>query len=257
MISNHPVSLQLTTLLSSDMSMEVFNSIPGQGVIYSVIVRDPLLNTSASYVPVHTYACSFTSTLDSCQTLGELLRGSDTECVALTLLSSCTKQNMKQFLNLWYDCKLHRTRLFSVFLILKLNNRMHKKNLKSLFLKKTDLKTWQIRQNKLNDNIFIILSINRKATKKAGWVKVGWRQCGLQMKYWTSYSLRNSRKIIAEARNVWPSAALLWTQFMIYINLFFIFLTSGKISTKIFFTVAGLAGLFVCFFGHRFFKCGE
>ncbi|XP_035002961.1 transmembrane 7 superfamily member 3 isoform X2 [Hippoglossus stenolepis] len=57
------------TLLSTDMSMAVFNSIPGQGVIYSVVVRDPLLNTSASYVPVHTYACSFASTLDGCETL--------------------------------------------------------------------------------------------------------------------------------------------------------------------------------------------
>lgn len=60
------------TLLSSDLTMVVFSSIPGQGVIYSVIVRDPLLNTSASYVPVHTYACSFASTVDSCETLGEL-----------------------------------------------------------------------------------------------------------------------------------------------------------------------------------------
>ncbi|KAG7234820.1 hypothetical protein INR49_003881 [Caranx melampygus] len=60
------------TLLSSDMSMTMFNSIPGQGIIYSVIVRDPLLNTSASYVPVHTYACSFASTLDGCQTLGKV-----------------------------------------------------------------------------------------------------------------------------------------------------------------------------------------
>ncbi|KAM8740895.1 transmembrane 7 superfamily member 3 [Acanthopagrus schlegelii] len=59
-------------LASSDMSMAVFNSIPGQGVIFSVIVRDPLLNTSASYVPVHTYACSFTSTLDGCYTLGKI-----------------------------------------------------------------------------------------------------------------------------------------------------------------------------------------
>uniref|UniRef100_A0A4W6G0M0 Transmembrane 7 superfamily member 3 n=1 Tax=Lates calcarifer TaxID=8187 RepID=A0A4W6G0M0_LATCA len=63
---------RVMTLLSSDLSTAVFNSIPGQGVIYSVIVRDPLLNTSASYVPVHTYACSFTSTLDSCQTLGKI-----------------------------------------------------------------------------------------------------------------------------------------------------------------------------------------
>lgn len=58
------------TLSSSDMTLAVFNSIPGQGVVYSVIVRDPLLNTSASYIPVHTYACSFASTLDGCQTLG-------------------------------------------------------------------------------------------------------------------------------------------------------------------------------------------
>lgn len=36
-----------------------------------MVVWDPLLNTSASYVPAHTYACSFTSTLDSCLTLGE------------------------------------------------------------------------------------------------------------------------------------------------------------------------------------------
>ncbi|XP_068162968.1 transmembrane 7 superfamily member 3 [Antennarius striatus] len=63
---------QVMTLSATDMTMAVFNSIPGQGVIYSVIVRDPLLNTSASYIPVHTYACSFTSTLDSCQTLGRI-----------------------------------------------------------------------------------------------------------------------------------------------------------------------------------------
>ncbi|XP_070848632.1 transmembrane 7 superfamily member 3 isoform X2 [Chaetodon trifascialis] len=63
---------RVMTLSSSDLSMAVFNSIPGQGVIYSVIVRDPLRNTSASYIPVHTYACSFTSTLDGCQTLGKV-----------------------------------------------------------------------------------------------------------------------------------------------------------------------------------------
>uniref|UniRef100_A0A8C2Z5C0 Transmembrane 7 superfamily member 3 n=1 Tax=Cyclopterus lumpus TaxID=8103 RepID=A0A8C2Z5C0_CYCLU len=63
---------RVMTLLSSDMSMVVFNSTPGQGVIYSVIVRDPLRNSSASYVPVHTYACSFTSSLGGCQTLGKI-----------------------------------------------------------------------------------------------------------------------------------------------------------------------------------------
>ncbi|KAM6961620.1 transmembrane 7 superfamily member 3 [Tautogolabrus adspersus] len=63
---------RVMTLFSTDLSRAVFNSIPGQGVIYSVIVRDPVQNTSASYVPVHTYACSFTSTLDGCQTLGKI-----------------------------------------------------------------------------------------------------------------------------------------------------------------------------------------
>lgn len=64
------VCRKVTTLKSTDKTSMVFSSIPGQGVIYSVIVRDPALNTSASYVPAHTYACSFASTLDGCQTLG-------------------------------------------------------------------------------------------------------------------------------------------------------------------------------------------
>uniref|UniRef100_A0A8C6U719 Transmembrane 7 superfamily member 3 n=1 Tax=Neogobius melanostomus TaxID=47308 RepID=A0A8C6U719_9GOBI len=63
---------KLQTLSSADQTVAVFSSIPGQGVIYSVIVRDPLLNTSASYVPVHTYACSFSSSLDGCYTLGKI-----------------------------------------------------------------------------------------------------------------------------------------------------------------------------------------
>ncbi|XP_071403432.1 transmembrane 7 superfamily member 3 [Centroberyx affinis] len=60
------------TLSSADMTQAVFSSIPGQGVIYSVVVRDPLENSSASYIPVHTYACSFASTLDDCMTLGKI-----------------------------------------------------------------------------------------------------------------------------------------------------------------------------------------
>lgn len=62
----------VVSLKSTDKTSMMFSSIPGQGVIYSVIVRDPALNTSASYVPAHTYACSFTSTLDGCQTLGKI-----------------------------------------------------------------------------------------------------------------------------------------------------------------------------------------
>ncbi|KAJ8261627.1 hypothetical protein GJAV_G00156460 [Gymnothorax javanicus] len=49
-----------------------FRSTPGRGVIYSVVVRDVMLNTTASYVPAHTYACSFTPLLDGCLTLGKI-----------------------------------------------------------------------------------------------------------------------------------------------------------------------------------------
>ncbi|KAM4615321.1 transmembrane 7 superfamily member 3 isoform 2-T2 [Polymixia lowei] len=61
------------TLSSEDVTQAAFSSIPGQGVIYAVVVRDPVRNTSAAYVPVHTYACSFTSTMDGCLTLGMVI----------------------------------------------------------------------------------------------------------------------------------------------------------------------------------------
>lgn len=64
--------MKLTSLTSNDQTIMSFSSIPGQGVIYNVIVRDPLLNTSAAYVPVHTYACNFTAAMDNCQTLGNI-----------------------------------------------------------------------------------------------------------------------------------------------------------------------------------------
>lgn len=63
---------KLATLTSSDRPTMAFSSIPGQGIIYNVIVRDPFLNTSAAYVPVHTYACNFTATMDNCYTLGKV-----------------------------------------------------------------------------------------------------------------------------------------------------------------------------------------
>ncbi|KAJ3612204.1 hypothetical protein NHX12_020480 [Muraenolepis orangiensis] len=54
----------VATLSWENDTVAVVSSVPGQGVIYSVVVRDPEMNTSASYVPVHTYACSFDSALD-------------------------------------------------------------------------------------------------------------------------------------------------------------------------------------------------
>ncbi|XP_030070404.1 transmembrane 7 superfamily member 3 isoform X2 [Microcaecilia unicolor] len=64
--------IQLVRLTSDEMSTVSFSSIPGEGVIYNVIVRDPLLNTSAAYVPVHTYVCNFNATMDNCFTLGKI-----------------------------------------------------------------------------------------------------------------------------------------------------------------------------------------
>ncbi|KAG8438570.1 hypothetical protein GDO86_004945 [Hymenochirus boettgeri] len=63
--------IKTVTLTSSDLTKVSFSSMPGQGVIYNVVVRDPLLNTSAAYVPAHTYACNFTDTMDNCYTLGK------------------------------------------------------------------------------------------------------------------------------------------------------------------------------------------
>ncbi|KAK7129605.1 hypothetical protein R3I93_019297 [Phoxinus phoxinus] len=65
-------SRKVVTLSSHDRTQFSFNSLPGQGVIFSVIVRDPVLNSSASYIPVHTYACSFNSSLDGCSDLGRV-----------------------------------------------------------------------------------------------------------------------------------------------------------------------------------------
>nr|XP_060634223.1 transmembrane 7 superfamily member 3 [Anolis sagrei ordinatus] len=64
--------VKLMTLTSQDKTDLHFSSLPGQGVIYNVIVTDPQWNTSAAYVPVHTYACSHSALVDSCFTLRKL-----------------------------------------------------------------------------------------------------------------------------------------------------------------------------------------
>uniref|UniRef100_J3S1C1 Transmembrane 7 superfamily member 3-like n=1 Tax=Crotalus adamanteus TaxID=8729 RepID=J3S1C1_CROAD len=63
---------KMMTLTSQDKTELYFSSLPGQGVIYNVIVRDPKWNTSAAYVPVHTYACSFSALMNNCYTFRRL-----------------------------------------------------------------------------------------------------------------------------------------------------------------------------------------
>ncbi|XP_061060392.1 transmembrane 7 superfamily member 3 isoform X2 [Eubalaena glacialis] len=62
-------AVKVVTLTADDKTSVSFSSLRGQGVIYNVIVRDPFLNTSAAYVPAHTYACSFEAGEDNCSSL--------------------------------------------------------------------------------------------------------------------------------------------------------------------------------------------
>ncbi|XP_005611050.3 transmembrane 7 superfamily member 3 isoform X2 [Equus caballus] len=65
-------AIKVVTLTANDKTSVSFSSLRGQGVIYNVIVWDPFLNTSAAYVPAHTYACSFEETEGNCSSLGNL-----------------------------------------------------------------------------------------------------------------------------------------------------------------------------------------
>ncbi|XP_054941692.1 transmembrane 7 superfamily member 3 [Physeter macrocephalus] len=65
-------AVKVVTLTADDKTSVSFSSLRGQGVIYNVIVRDPFLNTSAAYVPAHTYACSFEAGEDNCSSLGRV-----------------------------------------------------------------------------------------------------------------------------------------------------------------------------------------
>ncbi|KFV64016.1 Transmembrane 7 superfamily member 3, partial [Dryobates pubescens] len=63
--------IKMLSLTTDDKTNVYFSSLPGQGVIYNVIVWDPLWNTSAAYIPAHTYACSFADLVDNCSTLSK------------------------------------------------------------------------------------------------------------------------------------------------------------------------------------------
>ncbi|XP_078393017.1 transmembrane 7 superfamily member 3 isoform X2 [Cetorhinus maximus] len=60
--------VKLFSLGAQDKASVAVSSIPGQGVIYNIIVKDPEMNTSSAYTPAHTYGCSFTDKLDNCYT---------------------------------------------------------------------------------------------------------------------------------------------------------------------------------------------
>ncbi|EPY73752.1 hypothetical protein CB1_002578035 [Camelus ferus] len=91
-------AVKVVTLTANDKTSVSFSSLRGQGVIYNVIVRDPFLNTSAAYVPAHTYTCSFVTTEGNCSSLGEYMDlNCDNSSLALQVLSTGTE--LKNFLN--------------------------------------------------------------------------------------------------------------------------------------------------------------
>ncbi|XP_051885109.1 transmembrane 7 superfamily member 3-like [Pristis pectinata] len=59
--------MKITTISSSQQTRLYGNSYVGIGVIYNVIVRDPLLKTSAAYVPVSTYTCNLSAKGSKCK----------------------------------------------------------------------------------------------------------------------------------------------------------------------------------------------
>uniref|UniRef100_A0A667HUC3 Transmembrane 7 superfamily member 3 n=1 Tax=Lynx canadensis TaxID=61383 RepID=A0A667HUC3_LYNCA len=65
-------AIKVVTLTANDKTTVSFSSLRGQGVIYNIVVRDPFLNTSAAYVPAHTYACSFAAVEGNCSSLGRV-----------------------------------------------------------------------------------------------------------------------------------------------------------------------------------------
>ncbi|XP_007885873.2 transmembrane 7 superfamily member 3 [Callorhinchus milii] len=77
--------LKITTITSSQQTILFANSYIGIGVIYGVIVRDPLLNTSANYLPVPTYACRLTSEGHTCQHSGSSFICMQVICTAIGL----------------------------------------------------------------------------------------------------------------------------------------------------------------------------
>ncbi|XP_006821744.1 transmembrane 7 superfamily member 3-like [Saccoglossus kowalevskii] len=57
---------KIATLDQSKKTNFTVSSFRGQGVVFNVIVRDPIELTSAAYIPTTSYACSFTARVDSC-----------------------------------------------------------------------------------------------------------------------------------------------------------------------------------------------
>lgn len=82
-------AVKVVTLTADDKTVVSFSSLPGQGVIYNVIVWDPSLNTSAAYVPVHTYACSFDSVDGNCVPPGRVSTKVFSTLFALLGLFTC------------------------------------------------------------------------------------------------------------------------------------------------------------------------
>ncbi|XP_031548831.1 transmembrane 7 superfamily member 3-like [Actinia tenebrosa] len=60
---------KVLTVQAPTIPKALFDTLPGQGIIYNIIVYDPVTKKEAAYSPVHTYGCSFTSTIGNCYSI--------------------------------------------------------------------------------------------------------------------------------------------------------------------------------------------
>ncbi|XP_077994271.1 transmembrane 7 superfamily member 3-like [Glandiceps talaboti] len=72
--------MKIATVDGSNKPTLSASSFHGQGVVYNIIVQDPLKGTSAAYVPVSSYGCSFTAKVDGCH-----MSASPTSLVTVTI----------------------------------------------------------------------------------------------------------------------------------------------------------------------------
>ncbi|XP_028417725.1 transmembrane 7 superfamily member 3-like [Dendronephthya gigantea] len=73
----------------TDSPSVVFDTERGQGIVFNVLVFDPLTNDESVYSPVATYGCSFTAKVDGCDSLGSIANLVLASCGALFGLFIC------------------------------------------------------------------------------------------------------------------------------------------------------------------------
>ena len=54
-----------------DLPLVTFDTERGQGIVFNILLYDPVTKMESVYSPVVTYGCSFTAKVDGCDSLGK------------------------------------------------------------------------------------------------------------------------------------------------------------------------------------------